>query len=105
MAVKIIPNDYLPTLAKIVDEARENGEIEACRKDAESVVTVSHIQEALRRYGCNVSNGQAEEVYRMYSHNNWASWIVGGCHSLDDAVTLLKDFCYDIQFGENHIGL
>jgi hypothetical protein len=102
---QIIPREYLSTLARVVAEAQANGDVESSRTDAESVATTLNIQEVLRRYGYSVSTGPAEEIYRMYSQNKWASWISGGCMSIEGAVMVLKELCHDILFGENHIGM
>lgn len=101
----LIPEEYLSTLTKIVEEARANGDIESELSDVDSIATVCNIQAALSLHGYEVSTGLAEEVYRMYSQNKWASWISSGCKSVEHAVLVLKEFCHDIQCGENHIGL
>ncbi|MBC3871762.1 hypothetical protein [Undibacterium oligocarboniphilum] len=105
MESPVITNEYLSTLDIIVREARANGDFESSITDTERTTTISNIQKALRQFGHEVSTGQAEEVYRMYSYNKWSSWISGGCKSPEHAVLMLKEFCHDVRFGENHIGL
>lgn len=105
MESPIITNDYFSTLDLIVREARANGDVESSLTDVERTTTISNVQKALHQYGHEVSTGHAEEVYRMYSQNKFASWISGGCKSTEHATLMLKEFCHDILFGENHIGL
>jgi len=54
-----IPDEYLSTLAKIVDEARADGDVESGLTDADSVATISNIQAALSLQGHEVTTGQA----------------------------------------------
>ncbi|MFJ7794369.1 hypothetical protein [Pseudomonas sp. NPDC096950] len=76
-----------------------------CRSYEGVAETAANIRSALLEYGYSVSLGQAEEVYAFYSQSRWASWLVGGCLTIDEAKQMLAEFTSDILFGENHAEL
>lgn len=76
-----------------------------CRSYEGVPETAANIKSAFAGYGYSLSLGQAEEVYAFYSQNKWASWLVGGCPTLEDAKKMLIEFSNDILFGENHADL
>lgn len=76
-----------------------------CRSYEGVAETAANIQSVLASYGYSVSLGQAEEAYAFYSHSKWASWLVGGCLTQEEAKKMLVEFSNDILFGENHAEL
>ncbi|UTZ34812.1 hypothetical protein HB762_26490 (plasmid) [Vibrio campbellii] len=62
------------------------------------------MQLALRNIGYDISLQQAEQLWRDYSHNNYAGWMAGG-ESIETAEGAIADLCHDINFDENHIGV
>ncbi|MDY7563464.1 hypothetical protein [Pseudomonas sp. AB6] len=78
---------------------------ELCRSYEGVSETAVNIQSAFAESGYSLSLGQAEEVYAFYSHGKWASWLIGGCPTLDDAKKMLIEFTTDILVGENHAEL
>lgn len=91
-------------LQRILAAVSEYGP-DLCRSYEGVAETATNIQSALAGYGYSVSLGQAEEVYAFYSQSKWASWLVGGCLTLDEAQQMLAEFISDILFGENHAEL
>lgn len=76
-----------------------------CRSYEGVAETAENIKSAFAGYGYSLTLGQAEEVYAFYSQSKWASWLVGGCPTLEEAKQLLVEFTNDILFGENHAEL
>lgn len=62
------------------------------------------MQQVFAQLGHKLSLGQAEEVYALYSQNSWATWLIGE-NSVARMQGCLSDFCHDVLFGENHLGL
>ncbi|HJH19493.1 MAG TPA: hypothetical protein K8W20_12350 [Pseudomonas lactis] len=91
-------------LQRILAAVSEYGP-DLCRSYEGVAETAANIKSALSGYGYSVSLGQAEEIYAFYSQSKWASWLVGGCPTLDDANQMLVEFTNDILFGENHAEL
>lgn len=91
-------------LPRILAAVSEYGP-DLCRSYDGVAETAANIKSALSDYGYSVSLGQAEEVYAFYSQSKWASWLVGGCPTMDDAKQMLVEFTNDILVGENHAEL
>lgn len=98
------PAELTTGLERIVAAVANDGP-ELCRSYEDVAQTAQSIKEALAIYGYEVSLGQAENVFGYYSHSRWASWLTGGCPTVESACAMLLDFSKDILFGENHAEL
>ena len=99
---ELFPAELLEGLRYILDDLDRNESSEDVREDR--LPTAKYVKAALEDYGYAITLSQGEEIYSKYSFNKQASWICDGCQSIESAKVMLKEFCEDILFGENHIG-
>lgn len=95
------PPQLVEGLQRIVAAVANDGP-DLCRSYKGVTETAAAIKSSMAGYGYALSLGQAEQVYALYSESKWASWITGGCPTVEAAMSMLLEFSNDVLFGENH---